>query len=153
MKTIDDEVEVIFTITNIIINDENNWWWCWSNYCQPRNVNLRSNSLTRLPRASLQVFSVFAFCYLVFVSVALLLFFPDSLQKFCLSPPFNFCSFPVFLFLFFSFNFSDSLVYSWSLVILSFDNCLHKQTSFFDLHCFSTTKQWWAKGPLLFNSW
>ena len=26
----------------------------------PRNVNLRSNSLTRLPRASLQVFSTFA---------------------------------------------------------------------------------------------
>ena len=28
-------------------------------------------------------------------------------------------------------------MYSWSLVIFSFDNCLHKhQTSFLDLHCF-----------------
>ena len=115
-------------------------------------LQLTHEAATSLPPGIFNIcFLLFSFCFCSFVFI-----FPrfsPEIFNICLSPPFNFCSFPVFLFLFFSFNFSDSLVYSWSLVILSFDNCLHKQTSFLDLHCFSTTKQWWAKGPLLFNSW
>ena len=76
---------------------------------------MRSNSLTRLPRASLQVFSIFAFCYLVFVSVALFLFFPDSLQKFSIFAFLHPSTFVHSQFSYFSFLVSTSRIHICTL--------------------------------------
>ena len=120
MKTIDDDVEVIIVNPGMSICAPTHSRGCHEPPC--RNFQY------------LLFVSWFSFLFFVF-------FFPDSLKIFSIFAflyPFNFCSFSLCQFCVCFFHLvSTSLVYSWSLVIFSFDNCLHKhQTSFLDLHCF-----------------